>query len=170
MLLLDYLLSANTLHPFHYCKNKVGGIFLYKGCYKTMNKNKLFTACMLSGALLVSQAANAEEQSYLSNFTSKINQGIFNIATGFIEIPKNIVNISHDQNILVGLSWGTLRGVAHAVSRTVVGSVELLSSPIPSDEFISPPYVWERFSEDSRYFGLYIPGYWTSYGPLDHGK
>jgi putative exosortase-associated protein (TIGR04073 family) len=135
-----------------------------------MNNNKLFTVCLLSGALLASPAANAEEQSYLSGFTSKINQGIFNIATGFIEIPKNIVNISHEQNILVGLSWGTLRGVAHTVSRTLVGTVELLSSPIPSDEFISPPYVWDRFSEDSRYFGLHIPGYWTSYGPLDNGK
>lgn len=135
-----------------------------------MNNNKLLTACVLAGALLAGQNANASEQSYLAGFTSKASQGFFNITTGFIEIPKNIVNISHDQNILVGMSWGLLRGVAHTVGRTLVGSAELLSSPIPSDEFISPPYVWDRFSEDSRYFGRHLPGYWTHYGPLDDGK
>lgn len=133
-----------------------------------MSKSKLFIACAFSGALLASQSVNAEEQSYLSGFTSKVNQGIFNMATGFIEIPKNIVNISHDENILVGLTWGTLRGVTHTVGRTLVGAGEFITSPIPSDEFISPAYVWERFSEDTRYFGLHIPGYWTHYGPLDH--
>lgn len=133
-----------------------------------MNKNKLFTACVLSGALLASQTANAGEQSYLSGFTSKVNQGIFNMATGFIEIPKNIVNISAEQNILVGLTWGTLRGVTHTVGRTLVGAAEFISSPIPSDDFITPPYVWDRFSEDTRYFDRHIPGYWTHYGPLDH--
>ncbi|MDZ4152218.1 exosortase system-associated protein, TIGR04073 family, partial [Methylicorpusculum sp.] len=94
----------------------------------------------------------------------------FNIGTGFIEIPKNIVNISHEHNVFVGLTWGTLRGVGHAVSRTLIGGAEQLTSPIPTDDYISPPYVWERFSEDTRYFGLHYPGYWTHYGPLDHGK
>lgn len=135
-----------------------------------MNKYKFLTTCMLSGALLASPTAGAEEQSYLAGFTSKLNQGIFNMATGFIEIPKNIVNISHEDNIFVGFSWGLLRGVGHTVGRTLVGGAEFLSSPIPSDEFISPAYVWERFSEDTRYFGLHYPGYWTHYGPLDDGE
>ncbi|MDD2800742.1 MAG: exosortase system-associated protein, TIGR04073 family [Methylococcales bacterium] len=135
-----------------------------------MNKNKLITACVLSGAILASFSVNAEEKTYLQGFSSKINQGFFNIGTGFIEIPKNIVNISHEQNIFVGLTWGTLRGVGHAVSRTLIGGAELLTSPIPTDDYITPPYVWERFSEDTRYFGLHYPGYWTHYGPLDHGK
>ncbi|MDP3332950.1 MAG: exosortase system-associated protein, TIGR04073 family [Methylococcaceae bacterium] len=135
-----------------------------------MNKNKLITACVLSGAILASFSVNAEEKTYLQGFSSKINQGFFNIGTGFIEIPKNIVNISHEQNIFVGLTWGTLRGVGHAVSRTLVGGAELLTSPLPTDDYITPPYVWERFSEDTRYFGLHYPGYWTHYGPLDHGK
>jgi len=137
-----------------------------------MRISKLLTACVLTSALLASSVvANAEEeQSYLAGFTSKVNQGFFNIGTGFIELPKNIVNISKEQNIFVGLTWGTLRGVGHTVSRTLVGVAELLSSPIPSDDFITPPYVWERFSEDTRYFGLHYPGYWTHYGPLDNGK
>jgi putative exosortase-associated protein (TIGR04073 family) len=135
-----------------------------------MNKNKLSIAVILSCSLLASQAANADSASCGSCFTSKVSQGAANIVTGFVEIPKNIVNISHDQNIFVGITWGTLRGVVHAVSRTLVGGVELISSPIATEELISPAYVWERFSEDSRYFDLNLPGYWITYGPLDNGQ
>lgn len=136
-----------------------------------MNKKNLFTACVLASALLSGNAAYADEpeHSYLKGLTSKLNQGFFNTTTGFIELPKNVINISQDQNIFVGFTWGILRGTAHAVSRTVVGVAELITAPIPTNEFISPPYVWNRFSEDTRYFGLHYPGFWTSYGPLDDG-
>lgn len=135
-----------------------------------MNNKHLISFCVLAAALLSAGPARADEPpTYLSGFTSKLNQGVFNTTTGWIEIPKNIVNISHDQNIFVGFTWGLLRGTAHAVSRTVVGVGELITSPIPTGEYISPPYVWDRFSEDTRYFGLHYPGFWTTYGPLDDG-
>lgn len=135
-----------------------------------MNKNKLSITVILFCALFASQTANANSQECHSCFTSNVSQGAANIVTGFIEIPKNIINISHDQNIFLGLSWGVLRGAIHAVSRTVVGGAELIASPFVSEELISPAYVWERFSEDSRYFDLNLPGYWTSYGPFDNGQ
>lgn len=134
-----------------------------------MSYKPLFALGILCLALNT-QSVNAEPVDYLSGFTSKVSQGFFNLTSAVIELPKNIINISHDQNILVGLTWGSLRGVVHTVTRTVVGGVELISAPIPSGEFIAPAYVWQRFSEDSRYFGLNLPGYWTSYGPLDDGK
>jgi len=139
---------------------------------KTMNKKNFLTACVLAEALSAGNSVYADEheQDYLSCFTSKVSQGFMNIATGFIEIPKNIVNISSDQNIFVGATWGTLRGVTQAVGRTVVGAGELITSPIPTEDYISPPYVWDRFSEDTRYFGVHLPGFWTTYGPLDDGK
>ncbi len=136
-----------------------------------MNKKNLFTACVLCSALLSAGSAYAEhEQSYLSGVGSKLGQGFANITTGVVEIPKNIVNISHDQNVFVGLTWGLLRGVMQTVSRTTVGAAELITSPIPTKDFITPPYIWDRFSEDSRYFGLHMPGFWTTYGPLDDGE
>ena len=135
-----------------------------------MHKNKLSIAVILSCSLLASQTASANSQNCLSCFTSKVSQGTANIVTGFIEIPKNVVNISHDQNILVGITWGTLRGVIHSVGRTLLGGAELITSPFATEEFISPAYVWERFSEDSRYFDLNLPGYWITYGPLDNGQ
>lgn len=134
-----------------------------------MNRKHLFSTWVLAGALFSAGPSHADEPTYLSGFTSKVNQGFFNTTTGWIEIPKNMVNISHDQNIFVGFTWGLLRGTAHAVSRTLVGVAELITSPIPTGDYISPPYVWDRFSEDTRYFGVHYPGYWTTYGPLDDG-
>lgn len=133
-----------------------------------MSKDKILATCVLTCSLMMATTAQAED--YMTDFTSKLSQGLANMAFGFIEIPKNIINISYEQNILVGLTWGLVRGVAHGVSRTLVGGAEFLTSPIPTDEFAAPAYVWDRFSEDSRYFGLNYPGYWTIYGPLDNGE
>ncbi|MBV6448814.1 exosortase system-associated protein, TIGR04073 family [Nitrosomonas sp.] len=130
-----------------------------------MSKNKILTACILTCFFMMTSPVKAE-----SYFIDKISQGAANIAFGFIEVPKNIINITNDQNILVGLTWGLIRGIIQGVSRTLVGGVEVITSPIPTNEFASPAYVWDRFSEDSRYFGLHYPGYWTNYGPLDDGE
>jgi putative exosortase-associated protein (TIGR04073 family) len=133
-----------------------------------MKKRLILSACLITGSFLLTPSANAED--YLSGFTNKFSQGISNMASGFLEIPKNVINITHEDNILMGMTWGILRGAAEGVTRTLVGSIEFISSPIPSSEFASPAYAWERFSEDSRYFGLHYPGYWTTYGPLDDGE
>ena len=133
-----------------------------------MSKDKFLVTCLLTCSLMMATTAHAE--SYMTGFSNKLSQGLANMVFGFIEIPKNVINISHEQNIFVGLTWGVVRGVAHGVSRTLVGGAEFLTSPIPTADFTSPAYVWDRFSEDSRYFGLHYPGYWTTYGPLDDGK
>jgi len=136
-----------------------------------MNKKNLFTACVLCSALLSTGPAYAEnEHSYLSGVGSKLGQGFANVATGVVEIPKNIANISHEQNVFVGATWGLLRGVMETVGRTTVGAAELITAPIPTKDFITPPYIWDRFSEDTRYFGRHLPGFWTTYGPFDDGE
>jgi len=135
-----------------------------------MKTKLLLTAGLLGATLIYSSASAAEEQSYLNAVSDKLSQGLANLGTGFIELPKNIVNISAEQNVFVGITLGTIRGTVHGVTRTLIGGAEFLTAAIPSNAFISPGYVWERFSEDSRYFGLHYPGYWTHYGPLDDGK
>ena len=130
-----------------------------------MRKNNILTVCILTCSLMMTSTVKAENY-----FVDKLSQGAANIAFGFIEIPKNMINITNDQNILVGLTWGLIRGIVQGVSRTLVGGLEVITSPVPTSEFASPAYVWDRFSEDSRYFGLHYPGYWTSYGPLDDGE
>lgn len=122
-------------------------------------------------ALLVFSAQCRAESSdgYGASFPDKLSHGVANMTMGFLELPKNVINISNDSNILVGITLGTLRGSAEGVSRTLVGIADMLSSPFSTRDFVSPGYPWERYSEDSRYFGAAFPFHWTHMGPLDDG-
>lgn len=111
-----------------------------------------------------------EDHSWASCFVSKASHGLANVTTGLVELPKNIGNITSDSNLFAGMTIGLVRGVVHTVSRTLVGAAEFITSPIPTEEYVTPGYVWERFSEDTRYFGLHYPLYWTTFGPLDEGE
>lgn len=117
-----------------------------------------------------SQTWADERESYGSRLVAKASHGFANLGTGFVEIPKNITNITSDSNIFAGMTLGLIRGVFHGVTRTLVGAAEFLTSPIPTDDYVAPGYVWERFSEDTRYFGRHYPLYWTTFGPLDEGE
>jgi len=109
------------------------------------------------------------EDGYGKRFLDKAGHGVSNLLLGWSEIPKNMINISSDTNFLSGITWGLVRGVVHGVGRTVVGAGELISSPIPTNEYVTPAFVWDRLSEDTRYFGVHLPGEWTHFGPLDDG-
>ena len=123
----------------------------------------------LVAALALPVSARAEE-SYGRQFLSKLEHGIGNMLLGWNEVPKNVINIGSDQSLLCGATWGLLRGVVHGVTRTVVGVAQFITSPIPTEkEYVTPPYVFERMSEDTRYWGLHFPGEWTKFGPLDDG-
>ena len=122
----------------------------------------------LALALMLPAGAHAED-SYGKRFLAKAQHGLANMALGWNELGKNVVNISSDNGFACGMTWGVLRGAAHAVGRTVVGAAEFLTSPIPTSDFVTPPYIWDRPSEDTRYFGLHLPGEWTHFGPLDDG-
>lgn len=136
-----------------------------------MHQRKTIAVAALALALSGSSAAwAAESQSYGARLVTKASHGFANMTGGFVEIPKNVTNLSQEHNIFVGMTWGLLRGVGHTVGRTVLGVGEFLTAPIPTDDFVTPGYIWERFSEDTRYFGRHFPGYWKHYGPLDDGE
>jgi putative exosortase-associated protein (TIGR04073 family) len=114
-------------------------------------------------------AGSRAEESYGRRLADKASQGLANVLFGWNEIPKNVINISSDNTFLCGVTWGGIRGVVHAVGRTVLGAAEFVTSPIPTRDYVTPGYVWDRMSEDTRYFGAHLPGEWTHFGPLDDG-
>ncbi len=108
------------------------------------------------------QAENSD--GYGEHFQDKLGHGFANMTTGFIEIPKNIINITEDSGFLVGITLGTFRGIFHGVGRTLIGVADFLTSPFPTTDYVTPGLPWERFSEDTRYFKFSYPGQWTSFG------
>ena len=79
--------------------------------------------------------------------TRKFVRGVANVATGWVEIPKQIYNTWYQERTLASPMIGLGKGVGMAVSREVVGVFEMALpiSPAPTDwePIISPEFVFE---------------------------
>lgn len=107
---------------------------------------------ILSSLLLFSFAPSAlADDSYGVDVGQKLGRGLANAVTGWIEIPKNIVNTSRDSNVGIGVTWGFLKGIGHTLGRTLVGAGELATFFIPTPEIIHPTYIFQNFYQDTTY-------------------
>lgn len=60
---------------------------------------------------------------------TKGERGFKNVALGWTEIPKTVLDTSKEKNVLVGLTVGTLKGIANAFARTISGAVDIVTMP-----------------------------------------
>ncbi len=102
---------------------------------------------MLSAAPVMA----ADGDSYGTQVAQKFGRGLGNAATGWLEVPKNIVSESKNTNVALGITWGLVKGVAHTVGRTVVGVLDLAFFFVPTKEYVHPTFAWEPFEKDTTY-------------------
>lgn len=88
---------------------------------------------------------------YIGMSSEKFVTGIANTATGFVELPKNIILTTQERNIVHGMTVGLVSGVMHTVARTVIGVFDVATFWIPTPPSIQPPFVWQDFSVESSY-------------------
>jgi putative exosortase-associated protein (TIGR04073 family) len=93
--------------------------------------------------------AFAQEGSVIEKMGKKLGRGIVNIATGWIELPKNIYDTSVEKNNpLMGITWGTLKGIGMTVVRTGAGAYDTATFlfPVPQDyePILKPEFVFEE--------------------------
>jgi len=114
---------------------------------------KINKALFLSVAAvsLLSWGGAAMAADYAHETGDKFTRGLANTATGWGEIPKNISNESRKSNVVVGLTYGTVKGAVHTVGRTVVGALELATFFIPSKEVVKSTYVWKNTDKETTY-------------------
>ena len=78
----------------------------------------------------------------------KLGRGIVNVATGWIEIPRNIYDTSTESNPFLGITFGTLKGAGMAVVRTGAGAYDVATFlfPIPTDyePILEPEFVFSE--------------------------
>lgn len=100
------------------------------------------------------QAAMAEQstiQSYPAAASGKLVNGIANAATGFVELPKNIILTSQQEGAAYGLTVGLLTGILHTIGRTVFGALDAVTFLIPTQPTVRPPYIWQDFNKETTY-------------------
>lgn len=85
---------------------------------------------------------------------TKLFRGIVNAATGWMEIPKQMIRTSQEQGVGPGLSWGFAKGIGWAVGRSVMGGYEIVTFPIPVPEeyrpVLQPEYVLSDLPESPQ--------------------
>ena len=100
--------------------------------------------------LFSSQAAAAD--SYISQSGKKLLCGVTNVATGFVELPKNVLLMKHQEdNELYGVAVGLITGIMHSVGRTAIGFLDAVTFIIPTHPSVTPHYVWQDFSRETAY-------------------
>lgn len=97
----------------------------------------------------VALPAFAQDGSVIEKMGKKLGRGIANVATGWIELPRNIYDTSVEtNNPLMGITYGTLKGVGMTIVRTGAGAYDVVTFlfPVPEDykPLLSPEFIWEE--------------------------
>lgn len=90
----------------------------------------------------------ATPQEVVSGMANKLVRGVANVATGWLEFPKQIYLTFQEEGVAQGIFVGPLQGVGMALVRTVSGAGEAATFFVPYpgfyDPYFEPPYVWQK--------------------------
>lgn len=102
----------------------------------------ILCACIGTG-----QPATAEEPGLPEQIGTKFVRGVANLATGWVEIPKQVYVVGSNEGWVAGALRGPFDGLGMFVARTVAGAYEILTFPIPVppqyQPLVQPAFVWE---------------------------
>lgn len=91
---------------------------------------------------------NSPPQEVVGGMSNKFVRGVANVATGWMEFPKQIVITFKDDGIAKGIFVGPLKGIGMTIIRTVsgVGEMATFFHPFPGfyEPYFEPEYVWEQ--------------------------
>ncbi|MBL7071783.1 MAG: exosortase system-associated protein, TIGR04073 family [Candidatus Omnitrophica bacterium] len=89
-------------------------------------------------ALVMVMVLAVASASYAQDPAKKLGRGLANILTGWVELPKNIYDVSVEDNPLAGLTIGLAKGVGMTIVRTGAGIYEVVTFPFPIPEDYGP--------------------------------
>ncbi len=118
-----------------------------------MKKQWVVFGLVLAVALSAAGPVFAEQDTGRLVMT-KLFRGMVNAATGWMEIPKQMIQTTEEKNLGTGLSWGLVKGVGWAVGRSVIGAYEIITFPFPVPEeyqpVLQPEYVLSDLPENPQ--------------------
>jgi len=89
-------------------------------------------------ALVMVMVLAVASASYAQDPAKKLGRGLANILTGWVELPKNIYDVSVEDNPLAGLTIGLAKGIGMTIVRTGAGIYEVVTFPFPIPEDYGP--------------------------------
>ncbi len=94
-----------------------------------------------------------QEASYGQKIGQKALWGLSNASLGFFEIPKNMIKVTNDTNLIYGLTGGLALGVLQTVGRTCVGILDLTFFLLPTKPIVQPIHPWQNYLEVNTAYG-----------------
>jgi putative exosortase-associated protein (TIGR04073 family) len=111
---------------------------------------------MIAGALSISvlQAETvsghklSEAEEIVQDMSGKLNRGVWNVLTGWGEIPRQMIKAGKDSGWWAVLPVGVPAGAIMTVVRTATGVFEVGTFIAPIDDsygpLIDPAFVWQK--------------------------
>jgi putative exosortase-associated protein (TIGR04073 family) len=94
-----------------------------------------------------------EGRRYRRQVGDKALNGITNMVSGPLELPKNVINLYNDPdgNIIFGTIGGVIKGSLDATARIMAGFGDLITAPLPTKRVVQPEYIWDDFDQSNTY-------------------
>jgi len=81
--------------------------------------------------LLTFIAGSFAENSFAQSPVRKLGRGLANTFFGFLEFPRNIVDVAEEDGALASITYGFAKGLAMSFLRTGIGVYETVTFLIP---------------------------------------
>jgi putative exosortase-associated protein (TIGR04073 family) len=115
--------------------------------YLRRTQDRTFREFLVGPANLRETGVPPTFQEVADKSTRKFIRGVANVATGWMEVPKQTYNTWYTERSLMSPAIGFGKGVGMCISREVVGLAEMAMplSPLPSDwePTIEPEFVFQ---------------------------
>lgn len=72
----------------------------------------------------------------------RLGRGFSNLLFGIWELPQNWMDVTRDQGVGAGFTYGTVRGLGRFIVREVTGVWEIISFPKGGPAIIEPEHPW----------------------------
>ena len=100
---------------------------------------------LIATFLIIATVLLCATPSYGQDVINKLGRGVANLFTGWIEFPKEIINVTSSDGDVKGLFVAPIVGLWKALGRTFVGLYEIVTFPIPLpagyEPIVYPEYV-----------------------------
>lgn len=113
--------------------------------------SNIFRLLLVVFALFCLLPQMAMAQPYSAKVGEKLGNGIANVVTGFVEIPKTMIVMSNREGVAYGMTAGFFTGIVHMVGRTLTGAVDIATFIVPTTPVVRPPYIWDDFKRETTY-------------------
>jgi putative exosortase-associated protein (TIGR04073 family) len=106
-------------------------------------KRIMITVAGLAAVCVLGMSSTVQAAEEPDNHINKLIRGWTNVATFWLEIPKQMYVVSQQRDAAVGLLFGPFKGLGFGIARLGAGLYEGILFWLPKFEsIVDPPIVW----------------------------